>query len=321
MSQNAMRPELAQASPLARVSAFFTLGRRRMLWGYLFLAAPFAYLLIVRLIPTGISLNMSLHQWSVLSPARPWVGLDNFARLAADERFWASLRNTLLIAVIAVPAQITLALGISLMLNRITRFRSAYRLIYFIPFMTVLPAVARVWRWIYVPEIGSLNVLLQMLGLPTQPFLSSPRQALYAIIVVIIWQGLGFAVVITLAGLNQIPRVFYEAAELDGAGAWDQLRHITIPLLNTSLVFLAITLTIGALQTFTLVFIMQSGSSAGHDLGGPLNSTRTLVLHIYDYGFKRYEMGYASAATVVMLGLMMVFSIGQLALLNRRIEY
>jgi multiple sugar transport system permease protein len=309
----------ASSAWLARLAAFFTLSRRRMLWGYVFLLVPFGYLLIVRIIPTFISLNMSLRHWSVLSPDRTWVGLDNFVRLASDDRFWFSLRNTLAIAAIAVPTQILLALGISLLLNRITRFRGLFRLIYFVPFMTVLPAVARVWRWAYVPEIGTINVLLQVFGLPTQPFLQSPKQALYAIIAVIIWQGLGFAVVITLAGLNQIPRVFYEAAELDGASAWQQLRHITVPLLNTTLVFLAITLTIAALQTFTLVFIMQSGS--GHDLGGPLNSTRTLVLHIYDYGFKRYEMGYASAITVVMLVIMMVFAITQITLLNRRIEY
>jgi multiple sugar transport system permease protein len=187
--------------------------------------------------------------------------------------------------------------------------------------MTVLPAVARVWRWAYVPEVGTFNAILHWLGLPTQPFLQNPKQALLAVIVVVIWHGLGFAVVITLAGLNQIPRIYYEAAELDGASPWQRLWHVTLPLLNTSLVFLAVTLTIGALQTFTLVFVMTSGTSAGHDLGGPLNSTRTLVLHIYDHAFKRYEMGYASAITVVMLVMMMALTLLQLGVLNRRVEY
>jgi len=300
---------------------FGRLGFRRMLWGYVFLLIPFAYLVAVRFIPTIIALNMSFREWSILSPVRTWVGLENFQTLIHDDRFYASLRNTLTIAAIAVPVQIGLSLGISLLLERIPRFRGLFRLIYFVPFMTVLPAVARVWRWAYVPEIGTFNHILTALGLPSQPFLQSPDQALNSIIAVIIWQSLGFAVVITLAGLNQIPREFYEAAELDGASSWQRLWNITLPLLNASLVFLAITLTIGALQTFTLVFIITSGSSAGHDLGGPLNSTRTLVLHIYDYAFKRYQMGYASAVTVVLLVLTMALAVLQLTLLTRKVEY
>jgi multiple sugar transport system permease protein len=320
MKQNAVLPHAASLSRPSTLP-FNRLGFRRMLWGYVFLAIPFAYLLVVRFIPTFMALNMSFREWSILSPVRTWVGFENFIALWADERFWASLRNTLVIAAIAVPIQIVLSLGISLLLERITRLKSLYRLIYFVPFMTVLPAVARVWRWAYVPEVGTFNLILRSLGIPPQPFLQSPDQALFAIIVVVIWQSLGFAVVITLAGLNQIPKVFYEAAELDGANAWQRLRHVTLPLLNASLVFLAITLTIGALQTFTLVFIMTSGTSAGHDLGGPLNSTRTLVLHIYDHAFKRYEMGYASAVTVVMLGLTMLLAVLQLTILTRKVEY
>jgi multiple sugar transport system permease protein len=185
--------------------------------------------------------------------------------------------------------------------------------------MTVIPAIARVWRWAYAPQVGTFNTILQMIGLPSQPFLTSPDQALYSIIAVIIWQSIGFAVVIMLAGLNQIPRVYYEAAELDGASFWQRLRHITIPLMNTAIVFLTITLTIGALQTFTLVFIMAE--AGGHDLGGPLNSTRTLVIHIYDHGFRRYEFGYAAAITVVMLLMMISLTIFQIRLLSRRIEY
>jgi multiple sugar transport system permease protein len=294
-----------------------------MLWGYVFLAIPFGYLVAVRFIPTVMALNMSFREWSILSPVRTWVGVENFVTLWGDTRFWASLRNTLIIAAIAVPIQIVLSLGISLLLERITHLKSLYRLIYFVPFMTVLPAVARVWRWAYVPEVGTFNAILRSLGLPPQPFLQSPDQALFAIIVVIIWQSLGFAIVITLAGLNQIPTVYYEAAELDGANAWQRLWNVTLPLLNSSLVFLAITLTIGALQTFTLVFIMTGGGSgsAGHDLGGPLDSTRTLVLHIYDYAFKRYQMGYASSVTVVLLVLTMALAVLQLTLLSRKVEY
>jgi multiple sugar transport system permease protein len=153
-----------------------------MLWGYLFLAIPFAYLVIVRFIPTLLALNMSFRRWSVLSPVKTWVGLDNFAKLIADERFWISLKNTFTIAIIAVPIQVILGLGIALLLHRIVKFRGIYRLIYFIPFMTVLPAVARVWRWAYAAEIGIFNTILQAIGLPGPPF-AEPRPDLYSVLV------------------------------------------------------------------------------------------------------------------------------------------
>jgi multiple sugar transport system permease protein len=197
--------------------------------------------------------------------------------------------------------------------------RGLYRLIYFIPFMTVAPAVARVWKLAYVPQVGTFNLILERLGLPQQPFLQSPGQALYAVIAVIIWQSIGFAVVIMLAGLNQIPAVYYEAAQLDGASPVQLLRHVTLPLLNSAIVFLTVTLTIGALQTFTVVFLLTS--DMGSTMGGPLDATRTLVLHIYDYGFRRYEMGYAAAMTVVMFVMMITLTLLQLRLIGRRVEY
>lgn len=289
-----------------------------MLWGYVFLLIPFGYLILVRFIPTFLSLNMSFREWSILNPAQPWVGMNNYVRLLSDARFLSSLQNNFVIALIAIPIQIFIGLGAALLLNRIIKFQSLYRLIYFIPFMTVLPAVARVWKWAYAPQVGTFNMILRSFGLPQQPFLQSTDQALYAVITVIIWQSMGFAVVIMLAGLNQIPRVFYEVADLDGANYWQTLRYITIPLLNTSIVFLVIILTIGALQTFTLVFLFSPNNT---DLGGPLDSMRTLVLHIYDHAFKRLEFGYASSMTVVMLIIMMMLTIIQIRFLNRKVEY
>ena len=296
-----------------------SLSHRRMMWAYIFLLLPFAYLTAVRYIPTFVSLNMSLRQWSVLSPAKPWVGLDNFTRLIGDARFYKVLRNTLTIAAISVPAQIVLSFVVANLLNRVTHLRGLYRLLYFVPFMTMGTAVARVWKMAYVPHVGTFNTALGLLGLPPQPFLQSPEQALYCVILVVIWQSMGWATVIMLAGLNQIPGVFYEAAQLDGASSRQMLWHITIPLLNPTFVFLLITATIHAVQVFTLPFMLSS--DMGHNPGGPLDATRTLVLHIYDYGFRRYEMGYAAATTVFMLAMMIVLSLAQLRLASRQVEY
>lgn len=306
-----------------RLPIHLTLSQKRNLWGYIFLLIPFTYLLIVRLIPTFIALNMSFREWSILSPLKIWVGFENFTRLFGDDRFWKSLINTFTIGIISVPIVIIIGLGIALLLNRITRLRGVYRLIYFIPFMTVLPAVARVWRWAYAPEVGTFNNILQKLGLPSQSFLLTPDQALYSLILVIIWLNLGFAIVILLAGLNQVPREYYEAAEIDGANPWQVIKNITIPLLNQSFVFLTAILTISSLQTFTLVFVMigSSGGSGGHTLGGPLDATRTLVIHIYDFGFRRLEMGYASAMTVVLLFIVLILTYLQIRVMSRRIEY
>ena len=307
-----------QANQRRRSRFRLTLGQKRMMWGYIFLLVPFAYLTCVRFAPAFVSLNMSFRKWSVLSPAKPWVGLDNYIRLAGDQRFPKVLGNTLTVAAITVPLEIVVSFGVALLLSRINRFRGVYRLLYFVPFMTMGSAVARVWRMVYAPEVGILNVLLRSVGLPQQRFMFSQDQALYCVMMVMIWAGMGWCVVIMLAGLKQIPAVFYESAQLDGASPIQMLRYITVPLLNPTIVFLIITLTISAVRVFTLVFLM---GTAGHNLGGPLDATRTLVLHIYDYGFIRYDMGYASAMTVVMLAMMVILSLVQLRLTSRQVKY
>jgi multiple sugar transport system permease protein len=174
-----------------------------------------------------------------------------------------------------------------------------------------------VWRWLYQPQRGSLNVLLSLVGIPSQPFLQSTSQALPSIVAVNVWHDLGFQIVIFLAGLSAIPVLYYEAARLDGAGRWDLFRHVTLPLLNPTIVFLAVTSAISSLQVFTQV---QNMSAQG--TGGPLNSTLSLVLYVYQKAFGgAYQMGYASAMTVVLFALILAVTLIQLRVLSRRYEY
>jgi multiple sugar transport system permease protein len=211
-----------------------------------------------------------------------------------------------------MPLQLIIALFIALLLNEITRFSVISRAIYFIPFVTSTVAIAWVWRWLYQPQYGFINIVLSFFGLAQQPFLKSPDQALYSITAVVIWQGLGFAIIIFLAGLKQVPETFYEAAKIGGASRWQSFWRITLPLLNTTLVYLAVLQTISFLRMFDYVINMSTQGS-----GGPLNSTTTVTLRVYREAFSSFNMGYASALTVVLFVIIMIITAVQLKVFSR----
>jgi multiple sugar transport system permease protein len=294
-----------------------TLSQRRALTAYVLLAIPLAFFILVRIVPTLSALQVAFYQWDMLSDNRPFVGLDNFQHLPSDAAFVAAMANTLKYLILGVPIGLALALTIALGLTRVKRLAGLFRTVYFIPFITSLVAVSWVWRWLYQPQRGSINVLLSLVGIPPQPFLQSTSQALPSIVAVNVWHDLGFQIVIFLAGLSAIPDVYYEAARLDGAGPWHLFRHITLPLLNPTIVFLAVTSAISSLQVFAQV---QNMSAQG--TGGPLNSTLSLVLYVYQKAFGgAYQMGYASAMTVVLFALILAVTLIQLRVLSRRYDY
>lgn len=297
------------------------LKHRTALWGYAFIALPLLFFLVVRIYPALLAFNVSLHEWDIMSRAKPFVGLDNFSRLLADPVFWKAAANTLLYVVISVPAELVLGLAVAALIQSVNKFQGFYRTIYFIPYITSTVAVSWVWRWLYFKNGGVLNQLLLSIGLPAQTFLSGLDQALYSISAVVIWQALGYQVIIFLAGLEMIPPTFKEAAKIDGANAWKVFRHVTLPLLNPTIVFLAVLGTISSLQIFTQIMNMTAGGSGQGDLGGPLNSTLSLVVYIYSLAFYKFQMGYASAITVVLFAIILIVTLVQLKLLSRRIEY
>jgi multiple sugar transport system permease protein len=294
-----------------------SLYRRRALNAYLLLVVPLAFFLFIRIVPTLSALQVAFYQWDMLSDNRPFVGAANFETLAGDPAFRIALLNTLKYVVLGVPSGLALSLAIALALTRVRRFAGLFRTIYFIPFVTSLVAVSWVWRWLYQPQRGSINDLLGLIGIPPQPFLQSTSQALPSIVVVNVWHDLGFQIVIFLAGLQAIPHIYYEAARLDGAGPWALFRDITFPLLNPTIVFLAVTSAISSLQVFTQV---QNMSAQG--TGGPLNSTLSLVLYVYQKAFGgAYQMGYAAAMTVVLFALILAITLVQLRVFSRQYEY
>lgn len=305
-----------QPSRPATPSRGLTLTQKRSLWAWGTLAIPLLFFVIVRMAPTLYAMHISLYDWQILGDDQPWVGLANYKSLFKDKVFWISLKNTFIYVLVGVPAQIAIGLGVALLIQRLNKFQGLFRMLYFIPYVTSSVAVAWVWRWIMQEHGGLFNQILLGLGFPAQKLLGSPTQAIYVIIAAIVWQGMGFTMVIFLAGLESIPQMFYEAAEIDGANGWHRFWKITFPLLNPTIVFTALTGTIRYLQVFTEVLNMSSQGA-----GGPLNSTKTLVLFIYEEAFKSFNLSYASATTVVLFVIILVLTVVQSKVITRKFEY
>jgi len=296
---------------MARTS---TLKRRQAYWAYAFLLIPMIFFLWIRIYPVLSSFHISLLEWDIFSPNKPFVGLDNYQRMLSDKTLHKALINTFKYIIIVMPVGLSLSLLIALMLNAIQRGAGYFRTLYFIPYVTSAVAVSAVWKWMFMKSGGLINNILTALGLAAQPFINSTSQSLPVVASNIIWQALGFQIIIFLAGIKQIPRTFYEAAEIDGAGKWASFRHVTIPLLNPTIVYLTVMAGIQTLQVFTQIFAISAA-------GGPLNSTLSIVLYIYQKAFKSFDMGYASAMTVLLFVIIMTISLLQMKLVTKKVEY
>ena len=226
------------------------------------------------------------------------IGLNNYSRLLISQDFWQILGNTLYFTVATVIPSLIIPLGLAVLLNRSFALRGFLRTAYFIPSITSLVAVGLSWRWLFQTE-GPVNNLLIAIGLNPVPWLNSTIWAMPVLILLSIWKQLGFNMVVFIAGLQAIPINRYEAAELDGAGPWQQFWHITLPGLRPTLVFVTVTTAIFSLRSFEQVYVITGG--------GPLNSTNLLVYYIYDQAFAQFDFGYAAAAaTLLMVGALML---------------
>jgi ABC-type sugar transport system permease subunit len=269
---------------------------------------------IFSFLPIGVSIFLSFYRYSPLDMNAPFIGLRNYTfAFSKDPAFTASLWNTLKYVLIAVPLNIVLTLPIALALNRIKRFKAFFRAVYFMPAIASLVAVVLIWRYLLDPEAGLINGALALFGIPGRAWLGEPEYALYAMILLSVWQDMGYNVIVFLAGLQTIPDTFYEAAMVDGANGWQRFRHITLPLLSRTTLFVFVLTTISYMQVFVPMEVMTRG--------GPLNSTRTIVLHIWDQAFQYLKMGYASALSVVLLLMLLAITLIQLRLLRTNWEY
>lgn len=231
------------------------------------------------------------------------VGAANYTSLVNNPLFWRALTNTLYFSFVGGPLTIGVALAAALLLNaKLARFKAFFRTIYFAPVVTTIVGVAIVWKYIYHPRVGLLNRMLDAIGIAGPDWLGDPRWAMPALILLAIWRGFGYATVIFLAGLQNVPEELYEAARIDGAGSWKQFLHVTVPQLGPTFVFVGIITAIGFLQVFAEPYVMTPD-------GGPLNATLTIVMLMYREGFRWWNMGYAAAVAFILFALVLLATI------------
>ena len=273
---------------------------RRNWTAYLFLSPGLILFSIFTVFALAFSFYLTFHEWNIIEPDKPFVGLQNYRDMIDDESFRRSVINTVYFTSATVPLTMLVGLSIALLLNRPIRARGLFRTLYFLPVVTPFVVVSIIWKWLYNSQYGLFNYYLLKARLIDEPlgWLSDQNLAMPAVILMSVWSGVGFSMVVYLAGLQSVPAELYEAADVDGASAFSKLRYITVPLLRPTTLFLLVIGVIGSFQIFTQIFVMTSG--------GPVERTTTMVYYIYQSAFKFYQMGYAStlawALTVMLLG-------------------
>jgi multiple sugar transport system permease protein len=288
------------------------MARQEALWGYAMVAPLLIGLALFFYVGLGASLYLSFTEWDVLTPPK-WVGWENYQRFLENPLYLKTLWNSLRFTLMLVPLGMLAALSMALALNREMPLRGFYRVLFFLPVLTMPVAIAVVWKWIYAPDFGLINQVLAAFGGPRVKWLSDVNTAMLALVLMSIWSGSGYGMIIYLAGLQNISRSYYEAAQVDGASGWQQFANITVPLLTPTIFFSLVTSTISAFQVFDIVYVMTKG--------GPMDSTRTMVYTIYEDGFRFFRMGNASATAWVLFAIILVITIVQLWGQRRWVHY
>jgi multiple sugar transport system permease protein len=272
-------------------------------------ASPWIIIFVVFMAaPIIASLILSFTDFGIANIANPFnlnfIGFQNYAKLVHDPTFITAVLNTLEFVLVGIPLDVALGLLIAVGLNRgVGAFRSIFRVGYYLPVVTSIIAVAVVWRYLYDPDVGLINNVLHSVGLPGVDWLGNPNLAMPSIIIMAVWRNVGGAMIIFLAGLQGIDKGLYEAARIDGAGAFARFRNITLPMLQPTMLFVVVTTTIGFLQVFGEPFVMTGG--------GPLNRTFTVSMYLYQQGFNFFNQGYASAIAYVMFVVIAIVALVQ----------
>jgi multiple sugar transport system permease protein len=282
---------------------------------WLFLAPALALIGVFFFLPVAAALLLSLTDFDIYAVASSentrFVGLRNYVQLLETPLFWSSLRNTFYFALVGGPLTIAVSLGAALLVNaKLVRWRSLFRTIYFTPFVTTLVAVAIVWRYLYHTRYGLLNYALGALGIGPIDWLGDPHWAMPAIILMAVWKNFGYNMLIFIAGLQSIPDELYDAANVDGAGPVRQFVNVTLPMLGPTLLFVGVITMIGYFQLFAEPYVMTQG--------GPLRSTTSVVLYMYEEGFRWWRMGYAAAIAFVLFVVILIATLIQFRIQRER---
>ncbi len=286
---------------------------------YLFIALPAILFFVFQLAPVFISFLWSFTSYDVVHSPR-FVGLANYKEiLFNDPLFWKAMGNTVIYVIGVVPIGICMSLLLAVAIDQKIKFKNFFKSVFFLPTVTAIVAISVIWKWLYAGEkYGLFNYAIMKLGFQPVDWLSSPTWTLPSIMIMSIWAGLGYNMILFLAGLQTIPQVMYEAAEIDGAGFWTKFFNITLPLLKPTIVFVTMMSFIFSFQVFEQVYIMTGGQGG---IGGVLDSALTIVAYLYDRGFQKFQMGYASALAYIIFFFIFMLTILNKRLMRSNVEY
>lgn len=281
---------------------------------YIYLVPSLILLGVFTYYPILYSTAISFFRWDIFTPRPAFCGFDNYIEIVSEPVFWTVLKNTLFYTAVTIPITMALALLLAVLLNeKLGWLRDVYRVACFYPTMIPAAAAGMLWVWLFNPGIGLVNYYLKKIGIPTVEWLYDMKWALPAIMIVSVWKNFGYYMLIYLAGLQGISKELYECCDIEGAGFWARLRYVTMPLLSSTSLFVAIVSLINSFQVFDLAHVMTQG--------GPADRTNTLVYYIYQNAFRFWNMGHASALTVVFVVILLVAILVSMRYMERRVYY
>jgi ABC-type sugar transport system permease subunit len=287
--------------------------KKSNLSAFLFLSPTLLIFSAFILFPVIFSFFLSFQKWNMFSGETTYVGLDNYARMIQSPEFWMVLKNTAIYTIGTVPLNMCFALLIAYWLHKKLVGKKLLRTLFFAPVIISPVAAAVIWRWIYDVNFGLANFFIGLFGFDSVNWLNDPTAAMFALIIMGVWKIFGINMVLFSAGLQGIPDHYYEAAEIDGASAWTKFWRITLPLLAPTTFFIMVMSMISSFQVFDIVYVLTSG--------GPLGSTKVFVFYLYEYAFKFFEMGYASAAAYALFAILFILTLLQVKLMKNKVHY
>jgi multiple sugar transport system permease protein len=302
---------LGGLQPISRPAAKWRESAR----AFLMLLPALAFLTAFVYLPAGMSLVLGFYHYHLLGVHTTWGGLTDFKEALTYPIFWLALRNTLVYAAIMVPLTLGGAVAIALLIDGQSRYFSFIRTLVLLPYITPVIATSIGWLWMFNPQYGVLNAILQALHLPPSQWLLDPSMAMPSVALYSLWHGLGFNVVIVLAALGNVPKTVLEAAQIDGASSWRRFWRVLLPLLSPTLFFLLVVTTIGSLQAFSQIYALSGGT------GGPEYATTTLIMLIYQTAFQYFHFSYAAAMAMLLVLLILILTLMQNWLSKRWVFY
>ena len=285
--------------------------KSEFIWGWLFILPTMLGLFILNIYPMIDTIKQSFYKTGDFGKGNKFVGLSNYQKVMGDTEVWQTLWNTVKYAIVEVPLSLVIALLLAVLLNKKLKGRDVFRTIFFLPMVVAPAAIAMVWKWLYNSNFGLINNVFHI----KVNWISDPNIAIYSIAAIGIWSVIGYNMVLFLAGLQEVPTDYYEAASLDGANGWHQLINITIPLISPTIFFVLVTRIIGAMQVFDLIYMMI-------DLNNPAwKKTQSLVYLFYKYSFQQSKKGYGATVVVVLLSVILVLTVVQLIGQKKWVHY